>query len=95
VRLLRAESYGEDLERIAEHIARDKPRAALAMWDEIEAQVERLRTFPNSGRRGRLKGTRELVVPRTPFIVVYRVGQDRVELLRVLRGAQQWPPIAD
>ena len=95
MRLLRAESYGEDLERIAEHIARDKPRAALAMWDEIEAQVERLRTFPNSGRRGRLKGTRELVVPRTPFIVVYRVGQDRVELLRVLRGAQQWPPIAD
>ena len=95
MRLLRAESYGEDLERIAEHIARDKPGAALAMWDEIEAQVERLGTFPNSGRRGRLKGTRELVVPRTPFIVVYRIGQDRVELLRVLRGAQQWPPIAD
>jgi toxin ParE1/3/4 len=35
-------------------------------------------------------GTRELVVSRTPFIVVYAVG-DAVELLRILHGAQQWP----
>jgi len=91
VRLLRRDSYAEDLERIAEHIARDKPGAALAMWDEIESKVERLREFPNSGRPGRLKGTRELVVPRTPFIVVYRVAKTHVELIRVLHGAQKWP----
>jgi len=91
VRLLRRDSYAEDLERIAEHIARDKPGAALAMWDEIESQVERLKNFPNSGRPGRLEGTRELVVPRTAFIVVYRVAKTHVELIRVLHGAQQWP----
>ena len=91
MRLLRRDSYAEDLERIAEHIAKDKPGAALAMWDEIESQVERLKDFPNSGRPGRLKGTRELVVPRTPFIVVYRVAKTHVELIRVLHGAQQWP----
>lgn len=91
MRLLRRDSYAEDLERIAEHIARDKPGAALAMWDEIESQVERLKEFPNSGRPGRLKGTRELVVPRTSFIVVYRVAKTHVELIRVLHGAQQWP----
>lgn len=91
MRLFRRDSYGEDLDRIAEHIAKDKPRAALAMWDEIESQVERLRKFPNSGRPGRLSGTRELLVPRTPFIVVYRVAETHVELVRVLHGAQQWP----
>ena len=91
MRLLRRDSYAEDLERIAEHIARDKPGAALAMWDEIESKVERLREFPNSGRPGRLKGTRELVVPRTPFIVVYRVAKTHVELIHVLHGAQKWP----
>lgn len=91
MRLLRGESYAEDLERIAEHIAKDKPGTALAMWDEIEAQVERLRDFPNSGRPGRLKGTRELVVSRTPFIVVYSVAKEHIELIRVLHGAQKWP----
>ena len=38
-------------------------------------------------------GTRERVVPRTPYIVVYRrVAPGRIELLRILHGAQQWPP---
>ncbi|QGM48326.1 type II toxin-antitoxin system RelE/ParE family toxin [Methylocystis heyeri] len=91
MRLLRRDSYADDLDRIAEHIAKDKPDAALAMWDEIESQVERLKAFPNSGRPGRLKGTRELVLPRTPFVVVYRVAKTHVELIRVLHGAQQWP----
>lgn len=91
MRLLRSAHYAEDIERIARVIAKDKPGAAVAMWDEIEALVERLKEFPNSGRPGRLEGTRELVVPRTPFIVVYRLAKERVELLRVLRGAQKWP----
>jgi toxin ParE1/3/4 len=39
------------------------------------------------GREGRIAGTRELVVRRTPLIVVYRVQVGRVEILRVLHGA--------
>lgn len=93
MRLLRRDSYAVDLERIAEHIAKDKPGAALAMWDAIESQVERLRALPNSGRRGRLEGTRELLVLRTPFVVVYRIAKTHVELIRVLHGAQQWPKV--
>ena len=95
MRILRAETYADDLEQIARAIAKDKPGVALAMWEEIEAQVERLKDFPNSGRTGRAAGTRELVIPRTPFIVVYRVRKklDRVEILRVLHGAQKWPPL--
>jgi toxin ParE1/3/4 len=91
MRLVRRASYGEDLDNIVEHIARDNPVAALDMWDEIERQVERLRDFPRSGRTGRMAETRELVVNGTPFIVVYTVG-DNVDLIRVLHGAQQWPP---
>ncbi|MBU2719510.1 type II toxin-antitoxin system RelE/ParE family toxin [Acidithiobacillus ferridurans] len=40
---------------------------------------------------GRQQGTRELVIPHTPFIVVYRARHGRLEILRVLHGAQQWP----
>lgn len=43
------------------------------------------------GRPGRKQGTRELVISRTPFIVVYRLKAKRIELLRVLHGSQQWP----
>lgn len=46
---------------------------------------------PHSGRIGRLPGTRELVVARTSLLVVYRM-MEYIELIRVLHGAQQWPP---
>ena len=91
MRLVRRDSYAVDLDRIVERIAENNPAAALDMWDDIESQVERLCDFPRSGRTGRMPETRELVVSGTAYIVVYIVGDD-VELVRVLHGAQQWPP---
>ncbi|MGO7997873.1 type II toxin-antitoxin system RelE/ParE family toxin [Rhizobium ruizarguesonis] len=91
MRIIRRDSYAIDLDGIVDYIALDNPSAALDMWDEIERQVERLRDFPRSGRIGRMPETRELVVSGTPYIVVYLLSDD-VELIRVLHGAQQWPP---
>ena len=77
-----------------EHIAGENPDAAGSCFEEIETQVEHLANHPNMGRKGRVTGTRELVIQRTPFVLVYRVANDpsRIEVLRVLHGAQQWPP---
>jgi len=47
---------------------------------------------PHMGRVGQLQGTREFVVRRTPYILVYRVAEDTIEVLRIMHGAQQWPP---
>ena len=91
MRLIKTGTYRADLEKIVDYIARDNPKAALAVWDEIETQVERLVVYPNSGRPGRVEETRELIVNRTPFIVGYRIAGDVVLILRVLHGAQQWP----
>ena len=55
------------------YIAERNPQAAVDMGDAIEAAVSRLADFPESARPGRVQGTRELVVPATPFIVVYRI----------------------
>jgi toxin ParE1/3/4 len=74
------------------YIAARNPFAAADMLDEIEAAVDRLRDFPESGRPGRLRGTRELPVVGTPFLIVYRVKRTMVEIVRVLHGAQKWPP---
>jgi toxin ParE1/3/4 len=44
------------------------------------------------GRTGRVSLTRKLIVGGTPRIIVYRVRVDVVEIIRVLHGAQWWPP---
>ncbi|MBX8827425.1 type II toxin-antitoxin system RelE/ParE family toxin [Ochrobactrum sp. SFR4] len=77
------------------YIAQENPRTALDQLDEIEQQTERLIQYPEMGRVGRKRGTRELVINRTPFVLVYRVQLklQRIEILRFLHGAQQWPPI--
>ena len=74
-----------------DYIAQDNPMAAVSQGDRIAEQVEILKQHPQMGRPGRKQGTRELVISRTPFIVVYRIKAKRIELLRVLHGAQQWP----
>ncbi|HDR8990767.1 TPA: type II toxin-antitoxin system RelE/ParE family toxin [Burkholderia vietnamiensis] len=80
-------------EEAIDYIAQDNPVAALGQLDEIERQTDMLIQHPEMGRPGRVDGTRELVISRTPFIVVYRLKPraGRIELIRFLHGAQQWP----
>lgn len=76
---------------IARYIAVDDPGAALAIYEEIRRQVGNLAEHPEIGRPGRVLGTRELVINRTPFIAAYRVKQGVVTVLSVLHGKQRWP----
>ncbi|MCH9020068.1 MAG: type II toxin-antitoxin system RelE/ParE family toxin [Proteobacteria bacterium] len=80
-----------DLIAIADDIAADSPDAALAVIEQIDDVVARLADHPRMGRPGRITGTRELVVPGLPYIVAYRIREDRVQLLRVLHAARKWP----
>jgi toxin ParE1/3/4 len=73
-----------------EYIAQDNPRAAIEHGDRIAHQVDQIVQYPEIGRPGRKPGTRELVISRTPFIIVYRIKGKRIELLRLLHGSQQW-----
>ena len=76
-----------------DYIAEDNPLAAAEQDEEIERQVDMLVQHPKMGRPGRMKGTRELVVSRTQFIVVYRLkGTRRIEVIRLLHSSQHWPP---
>ena len=73
------------------YIARDNPSAAARQVQRILAAVSGLLQFPEMGRPGRRIGTRELLVGRTPFIAVYRVRADAVEIVAILHGRQRWP----
>ncbi len=75
------------------YVALESPQSALELGDRIEQNVPMLAEFPDMGRSGRERGTRELVISQTLFIVVYRVKKQLqlVEVLRLLHGAQQYP----
>jgi toxin ParE1/3/4 len=47
--------------------------------------------MPQRGRMGRKAGTRELPVAGLPFVIIYRVRGETVEVVRIIHGAQQWP----
>jgi toxin ParE1/3/4 len=56
----------------------------------IEASANHLRAFPMIGRVGRRAGTRELPIPATPYMLVYRVKEEGVQILAVLHGARNY-----
>jgi addiction module RelE/StbE family toxin len=80
-----------DREAIFDYIEADNPKAAIVIDDRIRRHIEQLRNFPESGRPGRIEGTRELVIDRTPYIAAYRIIGKKIRILRVLHGARLWP----
>jgi addiction module RelE/StbE family toxin len=71
-------------------IAQDNVHAAQRVRDAIIAAVESLAESPHRGRQGQVVGTRELVVPHFPtYVVVYRVTESEVRILRVWHGRQR------
>ena len=78
------------LELVPARVAKRRPPYAIVAG-RIRATVDKLAEFPNIGRGGRVPGTRELVVSRTPYVVAYVVDADDVTILAILHGAQRWP----
>ena len=75
---------------LIDHVAEENLRAAIEHDERIDKQIEQLLANPEIGRTGRRKGTRELVISRTPFVVVYRIKAKRIMIVRVLHTSQAW-----
>ena len=80
-----------DTTEIYRYIAADNPRAASRVLEHIQAAIRSLAELPHRGRPGRWPGTRELIIPGTPYIVPYRLEGEVIEILRVFHGARRWP----
>jgi toxin ParE1/3/4 len=82
----------EDLLSLRAYIAEDNPAAARRVVLHVLESIEQLLPDnPQIGRAGRVSGTRELVIPRTPYIVPYRFQRTTIQILRVYHGARGWP----
>jgi toxin ParE1/3/4 len=94
VRVVWLDLAEQDRDAHFEYVAENESvRRAVSYDEKIGTDTMGLADNPKRGREGRKKGTREIVVVRTPFIAVYRVKPrlKRIEIIRLLHGAQLWP----
>ena len=80
-----------DFAAIVEYIRKQNPSAAKRVAHAIYDGIASLASFPRRGRPGRVQGTRELVLSPLPFIAIYRIEAEVLEIARVLHGSQRWP----
>jgi toxin ParE1/3/4 len=86
------EAAARDLTSICDYTEEHSgPEAARKVALRVYEAVGSLLQFPYLGRPGRKPGTRELVLSGLPFLAIYRVREDVIEIARILHGAQQWP----
>lgn len=85
----------QDVHEIIRHIACDSPRNARLVRERIKDAVEQLRLHPESGRPGRIDGTRELVIGHTTHIAVYRIVDRTLEIIAIIHESRQWPDDLD
>jgi toxin ParE1/3/4 len=78
-----------DLQAMRDYISEDRPEAAVAMVERILSGPETLKRFPDMGRKGRVEGTRELVM--SPYVIAYRVKRESIEVIAIIHGARRWP----
>jgi toxin ParE1/3/4 len=81
----------EELVAAHEYVASENAAAAQRITNHIWETVGVLARHPAAGRKGRVAGTRELVIPGTPFVAAYRVEKNEVWILALLHGARKWP----
>lgn len=80
-----------NLEQGHAYIVKDDPEAARQLVLRIQSAVGQLAEFPFMGRVGRVEATRELVISNTSYLIIYRVKEENVEILRVFHTSRKYP----
>jgi toxin ParE1/3/4 len=91
MRIRWTEGAFRNLDQVEEYIAQDNPSAAVATVNRIIDSALMLADYPTIGKRGRERGTRELVVAGLPFIIIYAVHHEDLIIIRVLHTAIKYP----
>ena len=77
-----------DLESISEYIRERRPAYREATLRRLYAKARTLKASPYLGRPGMVEGTRELTFAPLPFVAIYRIHGETVEIWRIFHGAQ-------
>jgi toxin ParE1/3/4 len=82
-----------DLDEIWSYIAQDNPDAADGFTSTLFSRFSKLAAMPKIGRTREdlSRGLRSF--PAGRYIIFYREGGGGVEIVRVLHGARNFPPL--
>ncbi len=80
-----------DLQQISDYLKDHHPHYRRATMRKLYEVIRSLKAMPHRGRPGREEGTRELVFPPLPYVAIYRVKEQSIEVLRIYHGAQSRP----
>ena len=81
-----------DLEDIRNYVDAHFPEFSRTTVKTIYTEIQSLRRFPMRGRTGEVEGTREYWLSPLPYIVVYRVTDDTIEVIRIWHTSQNRNP---
>lgn len=77
-----------DMQQISDYLGEHHSAYRQPTMRKLYEAAGSLKLFPDRGRLGREPGTRELLLPPTPFIIAYPVQQNAVEILRIFHASQ-------
>jgi len=80
-----------DLQHINDYLKEHHPQYRRPTMRKLYEAVCALKEWPQRGCRGREEGTRELPFSPLPYVAVYRVTADSIEVVRIYHGAQDRP----
>jgi toxin ParE1/3/4 len=78
-----------DIDSMLAHVSPESPAGAARMHAQVLSMIDLLMAWPDLGKPSRKAGVRELVVPHTPYVLLYRHRGRKVFILRVLHGSRR------
>jgi toxin ParE1/3/4 len=91
VRLRWTPAAAADLEHISEHLRQHHARYRQPKMRKLYELIRSLKQWPHRGRPGSEDGIRELVFAPLPYVVIYRINEEFIEILRIYHGSQNRP----
>lgn len=77
-----------DLQQISDYLKEHHPQYRKPTLSKLYETIKMLKNSPHRGRPGRVEGTREILFPPMPYVAVYRLREQDIEVLRVYHTAQ-------
>jgi addiction module RelE/StbE family toxin len=90
MRISWADAAKADLIEVVRYISTDNQAAAWSFYDRVKHCVGLLPDNPRMGRQGRIEETRELIIPDSPYIVVYRIKEKTIQILTGYHGSRRF-----
>lgn len=80
-----------DLEIEANYLSKISPSIEDSFLEHVESSIDLIKEYPELGRIGRVNQTRELILKKFQYILVYLVESSYIDIIRLLHTSRKWP----